>query len=202
VEARFRDDPTFVGARFASVGRLCGANQADATSEPDQKAPRDTGVPVGVSTGHRTFLSDLKDPRCGAPDPRPRLVAWKTQRHRVDEQELRRRDRGRRTERLGVRLLARQAGWSVCSWRKKTFPAREDLRRRLTPRSVYQLQEMAQRDVAQHGHRYTGFALRLRATLAMNGPITPNSQLRLHDHSFQSRRHGPRARRELGAALL
>jgi geranylgeranyl reductase family protein len=52
--------------------------------------------------------------------------------------------------------LAR-AGWSVCLIEKKTFPREKTCGDGLTPRSVYQLQEMGLEDeVAAHGHRYQG----------------------------------------------
>jgi geranylgeranyl reductase family protein len=70
--------------------------------------------------------------------------------------------------------LAR-AGWSVCLVEKKTFPREKTCGDGLTPRSVYQLQEMGlERDVAQNGHRYNGLrAFGFGATLAMNWPEHP-----------------------------
>ena len=67
--------------------------------------------------------------------------------------------------------LAR-AGWSVCLVEKKTFPREKTCGDGLTPRSVYQLQEMGlERDVARHGHRYNGLrAFGFGATLEMNWP--------------------------------
>ena len=68
-----------------------------------------------------------------------------------------------------------KAGWSVCLVEKKTFPREKTCGDGLTPRSVYQLQEMGlERDVAQHGHRYNGLrAFGFGATLAMNWPDHP-----------------------------
>ena len=70
--------------------------------------------------------------------------------------------------------LAR-AGWSVCLIEKKTFPREKTCGDGLTPRSVYQLQEMGlEGPVAQHGHRYNGLrAFGFGATLAMNWPEHP-----------------------------
>lgn len=68
-----------------------------------------------------------------------------------------------------------QAGWSVCLVDKKTFPREKTCGDGLTPRSVYQLQEMGlERVVAQHGHRYHGLrAFGFGATLEMNWPEHP-----------------------------
>ena len=68
-----------------------------------------------------------------------------------------------------------QAGWSVCLVDKKTFPREKTCGDGLTPRSVYQLQEMGlERVVAQHGHRYHGLrALGFGAKLEMNWPEHP-----------------------------
>ena len=67
------------------------------------------------------------------------------------------------------------AGWSVCLVEKKTFPREKTCGDGLTPRSVYQLQEMGlEREVARHGHRYNGLrAFGFGATLAMNWPEHP-----------------------------
>jgi geranylgeranyl reductase family protein len=68
-----------------------------------------------------------------------------------------------------------KAGWSVCLVEKKTFPREKTCGDGLTPRSVFQLQEMGlEREVAQHGHRYAGLrAFGFGATLAMNWPEHP-----------------------------
>jgi len=68
-----------------------------------------------------------------------------------------------------------KAGWSVCLVEKKTFPREKTCGDGLTPRSVYQLQEMGlEREVARHGHRYNGLrAFGFGATLAMNWPEHP-----------------------------
>ena len=67
------------------------------------------------------------------------------------------------------------AGWSVCLVEKKTFPREKTCGDGLTPRSVYQLQEMGlEREVARHGHRYNGLrAFGFGATLTMNWPEHP-----------------------------
>ena len=67
------------------------------------------------------------------------------------------------------------AGWSVCLVEKKTFPREKTCGDGLTPRSVYQLQEMGlEREVERHGHRYNGLrAFGFGATLAMNWPEHP-----------------------------
>ncbi len=70
--------------------------------------------------------------------------------------------------------LAR-AGWSVCLIEKKTFPREKTCGDGLTPRSVFQLQEMGlEGAVAAHGHRYNGLrAFGFGATLAMPWPEHP-----------------------------
>jgi geranylgeranyl reductase family protein len=67
------------------------------------------------------------------------------------------------------------AGWSVCLIEKKHFPREKTCGDGLTPRSVYQLQEMGlERDVAKNGHRYNGLrAFGFGATLEMNWPDHP-----------------------------
>lgn len=50
-----------------------------------------------------------------------------------------------------------QAGWNVCLIEKKTFPREKTCGDGLTPRSVYQLQQMGlEQAVAANGHRYHG----------------------------------------------
>jgi geranylgeranyl reductase family protein len=68
-----------------------------------------------------------------------------------------------------------QAGWSVCLVEKKEFPREKTCGDGLTPRSVYQLQEMGlERDVAANGHRYNGLrAFGFGASLEMNWPDHP-----------------------------
>jgi geranylgeranyl reductase family protein len=70
--------------------------------------------------------------------------------------------------------LAR-AGWSVCLIEKKTFPREKTCGDGLTPRSVYQLQQMGlESEVARHGHRYHGLrAFGFGSTLAMHWPEHP-----------------------------
>lgn len=67
------------------------------------------------------------------------------------------------------------AGWSVCLIEKKEFPREKTCGDGLTPRSVYQLQEMGlERAVAEHGHRYNGLrAFGFGASLEMNWPDHP-----------------------------
>jgi geranylgeranyl reductase family protein len=68
-----------------------------------------------------------------------------------------------------------QAGWSVCLIEKKTFPREKTCGDGLTPRSVYQLQQMGlEREVAANGHRYNGLrAFGFGASLEMNWPDHP-----------------------------
>ena len=68
-----------------------------------------------------------------------------------------------------------KAGWSVCLIEKKTFPREKTCGDGLTPRSVFQIQEMGlERDVAAHGHRYNGLrAFGFGASLEMNWPDHP-----------------------------
>jgi geranylgeranyl reductase family protein len=70
--------------------------------------------------------------------------------------------------------LAR-AGWSVCLVEKKIFPREKTCGDGLTPRSVYQLQEMGlEREVAKHGHRYNGLrAFGFGQTMEMKWPEHP-----------------------------
>jgi len=50
-----------------------------------------------------------------------------------------------------------EAGWNVCVVEKKTFPREKTCGDGLTPRSVYQLQQMGlESQVAEHGHKYQG----------------------------------------------
>lgn len=67
------------------------------------------------------------------------------------------------------------AGWSVCLIEKKEFPRVKTCGDGLTPRSVYQLQEIGlEREVAANGHRYNGLrAFGFGATLEMNWPDHP-----------------------------
>ncbi|MBW4077297.1 MAG: geranylgeranyl reductase family protein [Acidobacteria bacterium] len=67
------------------------------------------------------------------------------------------------------------AGWSVCLIEKKDFPREKTCGDGLTPRSVYQLQEMGlESAVAQNGHRYNGLrAFGFGASLEMNWPDHP-----------------------------
>ncbi len=64
------------------------------------------------------------------------------------------------------------AGWSVCLVEKKLFPREKTCGDGLTPRSVYQLQEMGLEDaLAAHGHRFNGLrAFGFGASLEMNWP--------------------------------
>ena len=68
-----------------------------------------------------------------------------------------------------------QAGWSVCLIEKKQFPREKTCGDGLTPRSVYQLQEMGlEREVAANGHRYNGLrAFGFGASLEMHWPDHP-----------------------------
>ncbi|MHB1209055.1 MAG: geranylgeranyl reductase family protein [Acidimicrobiales bacterium] len=67
------------------------------------------------------------------------------------------------------------AGWSVCLIEKKDFPREKTCGDGLTPRSVYQLQEMGlESALAQNGHRYNGLrAFGFGASLEMNWPDHP-----------------------------
>ncbi len=67
------------------------------------------------------------------------------------------------------------AGWSVCLIEKKDFPREKTCGDGLTPRSVYQLQEMGlEPAVAANGHRYNGLrAFGFGASLEMNWPEHP-----------------------------
>jgi geranylgeranyl reductase family protein len=68
-----------------------------------------------------------------------------------------------------------KAGWSVCLVEKKTFPREKTCGDGLTPRSVYQIQEMGlEREVAAHAHRYNGLrAFGFGASLEMHWPEHP-----------------------------
>ena len=57
-----------------------------------------------------------------------------------------------------------EAGWSVCLIEKKQFPREKTCGDGLTPRSVYQLQQMGLEDtIAAHGHKLPGTSgLRIR----------------------------------------
>jgi geranylgeranyl reductase family protein len=68
-----------------------------------------------------------------------------------------------------------RAGWSVCLVEKKHFPREKTCGDGLTPRSVYQLQQMGlENEVAAHGHRYQGLrAFGFGASLEMNWPEHP-----------------------------
>ena len=68
-----------------------------------------------------------------------------------------------------------EAGWSVCLIEKKQFPREKTCGDGLTPRSVYQLQEMGLEDtVAAHGHKFHGLrAFGFGATLEMSWPEHP-----------------------------
>ncbi len=68
-----------------------------------------------------------------------------------------------------------RAGWSVCLIEKKHFPREKTCGDGLTPRSVYQLQQMGLEDaVAAHGHRYQGLrAFGFGASLEMSWPAHP-----------------------------
>lgn len=70
--------------------------------------------------------------------------------------------------------LAR-SGWSVCLIEKKTFPREKTCGDGLTPRSVYQLQQMGLEEiVAQHGHKFKGLrAFGFGASLEMQWPEHP-----------------------------
>ncbi|MHB1088093.1 MAG: geranylgeranyl reductase family protein [Acidimicrobiales bacterium] len=67
------------------------------------------------------------------------------------------------------------AGWSVCLIEKKDFPREKTCGDGLTPRSVYQLQQMGlESAVATNGHRYNGLrAFGFGASLEMNWPDHP-----------------------------
>jgi geranylgeranyl reductase family protein len=68
-----------------------------------------------------------------------------------------------------------EAGWTVCLIEKKHFPREKTCGDGLTPRSVYQLQEMGLEDsVAANGHRFNGLrAFGFGASLEMNWPEHP-----------------------------
>ncbi len=68
-----------------------------------------------------------------------------------------------------------RAGWSVCLIEKKQFPREKTCGDGLTPRSVYQLQQMGlEPEVAANGHRYNGLrAFGFGASLEMNWPDHP-----------------------------
>ena len=68
-----------------------------------------------------------------------------------------------------------EAGWSVCLIEKKLFPREKTCGDGLTPRSVYQLQQMGLEDsVAANGHRFNGLrAFGFGASLEMNWPEHP-----------------------------
>ncbi len=70
--------------------------------------------------------------------------------------------------------LAR-AGWKVCLIEKKTFPREKTCGDGLTPRSVYQLQQMGlESDVAAHGHKYNGLrSFGFGASLELQWPEHP-----------------------------
>jgi geranylgeranyl reductase family protein len=68
-----------------------------------------------------------------------------------------------------------EAGWSVCLIEKKQFPREKTCGDGLTPRSVYQLQQMGLEDaVATNGHKFNGLrAFGFGASLEMNWPDHP-----------------------------
>jgi geranylgeranyl reductase family protein len=68
-----------------------------------------------------------------------------------------------------------EAGWSVCLIEKKNFPREKTCGDGLTPRSVYQLQQMGLEDaVAANGHKFNGLrAFGFGASLEMNWPQHP-----------------------------
>ena len=68
-----------------------------------------------------------------------------------------------------------EAGWSVCLIEKKHFPREKTCGDGLTPRSVYQLQEMGlEETVAAHGHKFNGLrGFGFGASLEMNWPEHP-----------------------------
>lgn len=68
-----------------------------------------------------------------------------------------------------------QAGWSVCLIEKKHFPREKTCGDGLTPRSVYQLQEMGlEETVAAHGHKFQGLrGFGFGASLEMKWPEHP-----------------------------
>ena len=68
-----------------------------------------------------------------------------------------------------------EAGWSVCLIEKKHFPREKTCGDGLTPRSVYQLQQMGlESAVAANGHKYNGLrAFGFGASLEMNWPTHP-----------------------------
>ena len=68
-----------------------------------------------------------------------------------------------------------EAGWTVCLVEKKHFPREKTCGDGLTPRSVYQLQQMGLEDsVAAHGHKFSGLrAFGFGASLEMNWPDHP-----------------------------
>ena len=67
------------------------------------------------------------------------------------------------------------AGWKVCLVEKKHFPREKTCGDGLTPRSVYQLEEMGLgAELAKHGHRYDGLrAFGFGASLEMKWPEHP-----------------------------
>ena len=68
-----------------------------------------------------------------------------------------------------------QAGWNVCLIEKKTFPREKTCGDGLTPRSVYQLQQMGlESSVAAHGHKYNGLrSFGFGASLELQWPDHP-----------------------------
>jgi menaquinone-9 beta-reductase len=68
-----------------------------------------------------------------------------------------------------------EAGWSVCLIEKKNFPREKTCGDGLTPRSVYQLQQMGlEETVAANGHKFNGLrAFGFGASLEMNWPEHP-----------------------------
>lgn len=72
-------------------------------------------------------------------------------------------------------LWLSQAGWNVCLIEKKTFPREKTCGDGLTPRSVYQLQEMGlESEVAANGHKYSGLrAFGFGQSLEMQWPEHP-----------------------------
>jgi geranylgeranyl reductase family protein len=68
-----------------------------------------------------------------------------------------------------------QAGWSVCLIEKKQFPREKTCGDGLTPRSVFQLNEMGLEDVvAAHGHKFQGLrGFGFGASLEMKWPEHP-----------------------------
>jgi menaquinone-9 beta-reductase len=68
-----------------------------------------------------------------------------------------------------------EAGWNVCLIEKKHFPREKTCGDGLTPRSVYQLQQMGLEDVvAANGHKYKGLrGFGFGASVEMNWPDHP-----------------------------